>query len=51
VTAPELVDALDELRLKPTWFVLDLRKLASFMDSTGLRASSASAGMVSGPTA
>ena len=36
-TAPELLDALDELRSKDTWFVLDLRKLL-FMDSTGLRA-------------
>jgi anti-sigma B factor antagonist len=36
-SAPELLDALDELRRKDTWFVLDLRKL-HFMDSTGLRA-------------
>ena len=36
-TAPELLDALDELRSKDTWFELDLRKL-QFMDSTGLRA-------------
>jgi anti-sigma B factor antagonist len=36
-SAPELLDALDELRRKETWFVLDLRKL-HFMDSTGLRA-------------
>jgi anti-sigma B factor antagonist len=36
-SAPELLDALDELRRKDTWFVLDLRKLL-FMDSTGLRA-------------
>ena len=35
-TAPELLDALEELRAKDTWFVLDLRKL-HFMDSTGLR--------------
>ena len=36
-SAPELLDALDELRSKDTWFELDLRKL-QFMDSTGLRA-------------
>jgi len=36
-SAPELVEALEELRAKDTWFVLDLRKL-HFMDSTGLRA-------------
>jgi anti-sigma B factor antagonist len=36
-SAPELVEALDELRQADTWFVLDLRKL-QFMDSTGLRA-------------
>ena len=36
-TAPELLDTLEELRRKDTWFVLDLRKL-EFMDSTGLRA-------------
>jgi anti-sigma B factor antagonist len=36
-SAPELLDALDELRSKETWFELDLRKL-QFMDSTGLRA-------------
>jgi len=36
-SAPELVDALEELRRSDTWFVLDLRKLL-FMDSTGLRA-------------
>jgi anti-sigma B factor antagonist len=36
-SAPEFLDALDELRLQETWFVLDLRKL-HFMDSTGLRA-------------
>jgi anti-anti-sigma factor len=37
VTAPELLDTLDELRRTQTWFVLDLRRLR-FMDSTGLRA-------------
>src|SRR4051794_7139319 len=36
-SAPELLDALDELRSTDTWFVLDLRNL-HFMDSTGLRA-------------
>jgi anti-sigma B factor antagonist len=36
-SAPELLDALEELRRTDTWFVLDLRKL-HFMDSTGLRA-------------
>src|SRR4051794_18281000 len=36
-SAPELLDALDELRSKDAWFELDLRKL-EFMDSTGLRA-------------
>ena len=35
-SAPELLDTLEELRRKDTWFVLDLRKL-QFMDSTGLR--------------